>query len=88
MADTINFKIGDTTTTALMALPKGSRAFSGVVVSHHKCGLDETTGKYVDILARAGFGAIAPNHYHVLPPGASVDDRRQSPAGRAIQAGL
>lgn len=76
MAETISIKIGDVTTTALMALPRKATAFPAVVVSHHKCGLDETTSRYVDILADAGFGAIAPNHYHVLPEGVSVDDRR------------
>lgn len=77
MASFIEMKIGDTKTTALAGIPKGNKNGSGIVVSHHKCGLDDTTSKYVDLLTDAGFSVIAPNHYHVMPEGTSIDERRK-----------
>jgi carboxymethylenebutenolidase len=76
MAQLIDFKIGSVNTTALIAEPAGRGPFPGVVVSFHKGGLDEFTAWVVDDLAQAGFVAVAPNHFHVLPPGKGPDDRR------------
>src|ERR1700744_3261972 len=77
MAKTIDFKIGPVTTTAMVALPQGEGPFAGAVVTFHRDGLDGFTEWVVDQLAAAGFGAIAPNHYHVLPPGTDLEDRRE-----------
>ena len=77
MTDTIDFKIGDIATTAMVATPKGNGPFPGVVVAFHRGGLDEFTSWFVNELAEAGFAACAPNHFHQLPPGVSADDRRK-----------
>lgn len=76
MADTIELKIGDVTTTAFVALPAEAGPFPGVVVAFHKDGLDDFTAWVVDDLAANGFAAIAPNHYHVLPDRADIEQRR------------
>lgn len=68
MASRVEFQIKNITTSALVALPKGNRPTGGVVVTFHREGLDAFTEWKVDQLALAGFAAIAPNHYHVLPP--------------------
>ena len=77
MAERIGFTIGDVETTALVALPKGAGPHPGVVVSFHHQGLDGPTAHDVDSLAEAGFGAIAPNHYHVIPEGVDLEERRR-----------
>jgi carboxymethylenebutenolidase len=76
MANTIPLKIGTIATAALMKMPAGSGPFPGVVVTFHKDGLDEFTNWLVDDLAANGFIAIAPNHFHILPPGKGPDDRK------------
>jgi carboxymethylenebutenolidase len=76
VANTIPLKIGNIETTALMQMPKGPGPFPGVVVTFHKDGLNEFTEWVVDDLAANGFAAIAPNHFHVLPPGKGPDDRK------------
>ncbi|HWG04425.1 MAG TPA: dienelactone hydrolase family protein [Beijerinckiaceae bacterium] len=76
MAEMIEFTIGNTTTTALVALPKTPGPHPGVVVSFHHQGLDGPTADDVDHLAAEGFGAIAPNHYHVIPDGVDLKQRR------------
>jgi carboxymethylenebutenolidase len=75
MAETIELQIGGVRTTALVALPPGG-ARAGVVHTFHREGLDEFTVDQVDAFAAAGFAVIAPNHYHVMPPGKTFEDRR------------
>ena len=77
MADTIDLTIGEVTTTAFVAVPMGAGPFPGVVVAFHKDGLDDFTEWVVDDLAANGYAAIAPNHYHVLPPGVSIERRTE-----------
>ncbi|MEE8515123.1 MAG: dienelactone hydrolase family protein [Alphaproteobacteria bacterium] len=76
MADRIELTIGDITTDALAASPDGAGPFPGIVVGFHKGGLDDLSEWVVDDLAANGYAALAPNHYHVLPEGVSIDDRR------------
>lgn len=76
MAARIELTIGDFTTDALAASPDGAGPFPGVVVAFHKGGLDDFSAWVVDDLAANGYAAVAPNHYHVLPEGVSIDDRR------------
>ena len=76
MADRIEMTIGEVTTDALVASPQGKGPFPGVVVGFHKGGLDDFNAWVVDDLAANGCAALAPNHYHVLPEGVSIDDRR------------
>jgi carboxymethylenebutenolidase len=59
-----------------VALPEGRGPFPGTVVTFHRDGIDAFTEWLVDELAAAGFAAIAPDHFHVLPPGKGPDDRR------------
>jgi len=74
MAETITLTVGSTVTEALVALP-AARSVAGVVVTFHREGLDEFTRWKVDKLAEAGFAAIAPGHYHALPPGVGFLER-------------
>ena len=76
MAETIDLAIGGVQTTALTALPAIGDSVPGVVITFHRGGLDEFTAWLVDDLAANGYAAIAPNHYHALPEGVSLDDRR------------
>ena len=76
MAETIDLTIDDITTTAFVKLPAGAGPFPGVVVTYHRGGMDEFTEWLVDDLAAKGYGAIAPNHYHALPEGSDVEDRK------------
>jgi carboxymethylenebutenolidase len=76
MANTVPLKIGNVATTALVRMPAGPGPFPGVVVTFHKDGLDRFTEWLVDDLAANGFAAIAPNHFHVLPPGKGPEDRK------------
>jgi carboxymethylenebutenolidase len=71
----VDFNIGTVKTNAYVSLPTGgSRA--GIVLTFHREGLDEFTAHECDAFAAAGFAVIAPNHFHVLPPGKGPDDRR------------
>ncbi|MGE5540652.1 MAG: dienelactone hydrolase family protein [Gemmatimonas sp.] len=72
----IPLQIGATRAQAYVALPQGQDRAPGVVVTFHKNGIDDFTRWLVDELAREGFAAIAPDHFHVLPPGKGPDDRR------------
>lgn len=76
MAFTIELDIGKVRTTALVAIPAGAAPRAGVVLTFHRDGLDKFTAWHCDAIAAAGFAAIAPNHYHALPPGVSIEDRR------------
>jgi carboxymethylenebutenolidase len=75
MAKQIEIQIGQITTGALVALPETGSKAGGVVVTFHREGLDAFTEWKVDQLALAGFVAIAPNHYHVLPPDFGYEQR-------------
>jgi len=76
MAETIDLAIGNVQTTALTAIPAEGDPVPGVVITFHRGGLDEFTAWLADDLAANGYAAIAPNHYHVLPDGVAIDDRR------------
>lgn len=76
MAETIDLAIGNVQTTALTALPVDGDSVPGVVITFHRGGLDAFTAWLADDLAANGYAAIAPNHYHALPDGVGLDDRR------------
>lgn len=77
MGSMIDFAIDGVKTNAYAAVPQGSGPFAGIVVGFHKEGIDAFTEWVVDDLARNGYAAIAPNHYHVLPPGMDLERRRE-----------
>ena len=77
MAETIELTVGDVTTTALVGVPSGAGPFPGVVATFHREGLDDFTAWLIDDLNAHGYAAIAPNHYHALPQGVSIDRRRE-----------
>lgn len=77
MGQSIDFAIGDIQTTAYVAVPEGSGPFPGVVVAFHMGGIDSFTEWVVDDLAKNGYAAIAPNHYHAMPPGKTIADRKE-----------
>jgi carboxymethylenebutenolidase len=75
MAEIIDFRIGSDMTTAMVARPAGRSSGAGIVLAFHQGGLDNITEWMADEAALAGFTVIAPNHYHVLPPGVGIPDR-------------
>lgn len=75
MAETITLATKDVRMDALVSRPAAPGSRAGVVVTFHREGLDEFTRWKVDQLAAAGFTAIAPGHYHVLPPGVGFLER-------------
>jgi len=77
MGTTIDFSIGNIQTTAYAAVPDGDGPFPGVVVAFHKDGIDPFTHWVIDDLASNGYAAVAPNSYHAMPPGKTVDDRKE-----------
>lgn len=77
MGKTIDFAIGDIHTTAYVAVPDSPGPLPGVVVCFHKDGIDPFTHWVVNDLAKNGYAAIAPNHYHALPPGMDIERRRE-----------
>lgn len=83
MGSTIDFIIPDVNdstdiiTNAYVNVPEGPGPFPGVVVAFHKDGIDDFTKWVVDDLAGNGYAAIAPNHYHALPPGMDIERRRE-----------
>ncbi len=76
MAEELMLRVGDDPMRALVARPGGAGPYPGIVVCFHKDGLDGFTAWVVDELGREGFVAIAPDHFHVLPPGKGPEDRR------------
>ncbi len=88
MADKIELTIGDVTTTAFVAVPAGGAKHPGVVVTFHRGGMDEFTAWLCDDLATNGYAAIAPNHYHVLPPGMDIERRREFLTDEQLAADL
>ena len=72
----VDLQIGAVKTNAYVSLPSGGGARAGIVLTFHRDGLDEFTAHQCDDFAAAGFAVIAPNHFHVLPPGKGPDDRR------------
>ena len=77
MADIIEFMIGEVATKALVALPTSGVMKAGVVVSFNHNGFDPSTHSILDSLAREGYAAIAPFHYHVIPEGVDLEHRRE-----------
>lgn len=77
MAGDIQLEVGGGPMRALFEKPKGKGPFPGVVVCFHMGGLDKFSNWLVDDLAKQGFAAIAPDHYHWLPPGVGPDRRRE-----------
>ncbi len=75
MAETIELTVGDIQAHAFAAMPDGDGPCPGVVVTFHREGLEDFTAWKVDHLAQAGFAAIAPGHYHVLPKGVDFKGR-------------
>jgi carboxymethylenebutenolidase len=77
MADTITLQIDGKAVDSIFAKPDGDGPFGGVVVTFHKDGIDNFTTWLVDDLARRGFCAIAPNHFHWIPAGESIENRKE-----------
>lgn len=77
MAETITLQIDGQAVDAAFAKPDGEGPFGGVVVTFHKDGIDGFTNWLVDDLARQGFVAISPDHFHWLPPGEDRENRKE-----------
>lgn len=77
MADKITLEVEGAAVDALFAKPDGAGPFGAVVVTFHRTGLDVFTQWVVDDLGRHGFAAISPDHFHWLPEGADMKDRKR-----------
>lgn len=77
MAGEIELQVAGAPVRALFQSPKGKGPFPGIVVCFHMGGLDEFEHWLVEDLARQGFVAIAPDHYHWLPKGVGPERRRE-----------
>ena len=88
MGSTIDFTIGDVKTTAYVAVPDGAGPFPGVVLGFHKEGIDAFTKWAIDDLARNGYAAIAPNHYHILPSLDDIERRKEFLDDKQLTADL
>ena len=77
MADKITLEVDGAEVDALFAKPAGDGPFGGVVVTYHRTGLDEFTHWLVDEMAREGYAAICPDHFHWMPPGEDLENRKK-----------
>jgi len=73
---------------ALFEMPRGAGPHPGMVVCFHKGGLDGFSHWLVEELARQGFAAIAPDHFHWLPEGVGPEHRREHLTDRGLAADL
>jgi carboxymethylenebutenolidase len=73
---------------ALFEKPGGTGPFPGIVVCFHMGGLDDFEHWLVEDLARQGFAAVAPDHYHWLPPGFPIERRREILTDRGLAMDL
>ncbi len=69
--------VGGSTMDIYVDAPAGAGPHPGVVVTHHRGGLDAFTRKFVEDLAASGYLAAAPAFYHRRPDG---EDSTQSMA--------
>jgi carboxymethylenebutenolidase len=77
MADKITLEIDGAEVDAIFAKPAGDGPFGGVVVTYHRTGLDGFTHWLVDEMAREGYAAICPDHFHWMPPGEDLENRKK-----------
>ncbi len=77
MADKITLEIDGAEVDALFAKPEGDGPFGAVVMTYHRGGMDAFTHWLVEDLGRQGFVAISPDHFHWLPEGESLDNRKK-----------
>jgi len=76
MADTITLVIDGAEVDAIFAKPLGGGPFGGVVVTYHRTGLDGFTHSLVEKMAREGYAAICPDHFHWMPEGEDLENRK------------
>ena len=76
MADKITLEIDGAEVAALFAKPAGDGPFGGVVVTYHRGGMDGFSHWLVEELAGQGFVAICPDHFHWMPPGEDLENRK------------
>ncbi len=69
MAQTEHLTVGGSAMPVYVDGPGVPGPHPGVVVTHHRGGLDEFTRKFVEDLAAAGYIAAAPLFYHRRPEG-------------------
>ena len=77
MAGTVTLIIDGAEVESLFARPEGDGPFGGVVVTYHRGGNDVFTHWLVEELARQGFVALCPDHFHWLPPGEDLKNRKK-----------
>lgn len=77
MADKITLEIDGAEVDAIFAKPAGDGPFGGVVVTYHRTGLDGFTHWLVDEMAREGYAAICPDHFHWMPSGEDLENRKK-----------
>ncbi len=88
MADKITLEVEGNAVDALFTMPDGDKSCGAVVVTCHRTGLDVFTQWLIDDLGRHGFAAIAPDHFHWLPEGTDVEDRKRYLSDTRLAADL
>jgi carboxymethylenebutenolidase len=76
--EVIKLSVDSASIDALLGVPEGKGAHPAVLVAHHQEGLSPFTRDLIDKLAGAGYVAICPDHYHRLPPDATLETKRTS----------
>ena len=77
MAGKITLLIDGAEVDALFERPEGDGPFGAVVLAYHRGGIDDFTHWLVEDLARYGFVALCPDHFHWLPPGEDLANRKK-----------
>jgi carboxymethylenebutenolidase len=77
MADKITLEVDGAEVDAIFAKPAGDGPFGGVVVTYHRTGMDAFTHWLVDEMAREGYAAICPDHFHWMPSGEDLENRKK-----------
>jgi carboxymethylenebutenolidase len=77
MAGTVTLMIDGEEVDSLFAKPEGDGPFAGVVVTYHRGGNDEFSHWLVEELARQGYAALCPDHFHWIPSGEDLENRKK-----------
>ena len=84
MPEIIKLSVDGASIDALLGVPKGNGIHPGILVAHHQEGLSPFTRDLIDKLATAGYVAVCPDHYHRLPPDATLETKRSSVHDRDV----
>ncbi|HUB97236.1 MAG TPA: dienelactone hydrolase family protein, partial [Stellaceae bacterium] len=78
MTRDVTVQVGGSAMAITVAEPAGAGPHPGMVVIHHREGIDEFTRAVCERLAKNGFTAAAPNLFHHRPAGEDTRESRRS----------